>query len=166
MASPQRRRRATGTFGGALEEQLALPSVSRERCGALELLPRLVEAAELCQKIAAHAGQEVVALKRRLRSQPIDELETGGWTERHPERDRAVELHHRGWRNLGERLVQAGHACPVRLRPSTRERMTGRDRGLQCIGALFPAERLGTLERGETSSDEELIPTRAVLIEQ
>src|SRR5204862_547668 len=60
------RRRLPRARGGALEQQLALPSVSGERCRALELVTRLVEAAELREQVAAHARQEVVALEQRL----------------------------------------------------------------------------------------------------
>jgi len=48
----------------------------------------------------------------------------------------------------------------------TRSRVTGGDRGLQRIGAEPAAECLGALERRETTTDEELIPAGAVLIEQ
>ena len=48
--------------GGTLEEQFAFARVSRERCRALELRARLVEAAELGEEVAAHARQQVVSL--------------------------------------------------------------------------------------------------------
>ena len=44
--------------------------------------------------------------------------------------------------------------------------VAGGDRGLQRVGAAGAAERLGALERGEAAADEQLIPARAVLIEQ
>src|SRR5439155_18280076 len=46
--------------GRAPEEKVALARVSGERCGALELHARLLEAAELGEKVAAHARQEVM----------------------------------------------------------------------------------------------------------
>ena len=44
--------------------------------------------------------------------------------------------------------------------------MTGGNRGLERVRASRPAERFGTLERRETTTDEELIPERAVLVEE
>src|SRR5262245_16326005 len=44
--------------------------------------------------------------------------------------------------------------------------MTGGDRSLQSVRAQRAPERLGTLERCETATDEELIPSRAVLLEE
>jgi hypothetical protein len=57
LSSPRRRRRSVRTRGGALEQQRALASVSREGCRAFEFLACLVEAAEFGQEIAAHARQ-------------------------------------------------------------------------------------------------------------
>src|SRR5258708_34085464 len=50
----------------AVEEEVALAGVAGEGRGALELGAGLVEAAELFQEVAAHAGQEVVSPKRGL----------------------------------------------------------------------------------------------------
>src|SRR5437870_2143862 len=86
---PPFRRRLPRARGGALEQQLALPSVSGERCRALELVTRLVQAAELREQVAAHARQEVVALERRLRGQRIDQLEARRRTGRHGGGNRA-----------------------------------------------------------------------------
>ena len=44
--------------------------------------------------------------------------------------------------------------------------MTGSDGGLERVRATRAAELFGPLERRETTTDEELIPQRAVLIEQ
>jgi hypothetical protein len=82
---------------------------------ALELRARLVEAAELGEEVAAHARQQVVALERRLRGQRVDELEAGRRAERHRDRDRAVQLHDRRRRELGERVVERRDARPVGL---------------------------------------------------
>jgi hypothetical protein len=54
--------RALCTF----QEELALAYVARERCRALELQAGFLEAAELCEQVAAHAWQEVVGIERRL----------------------------------------------------------------------------------------------------
>src|SRR6266702_2160903 len=78
---------------GAVEEQVALACIPCQRRGALELWARLLEAAEFDEQIAAHAGQEVIGLERRLRRQLVDQLETSCWAECHPQRDRALQLH-------------------------------------------------------------------------
>src|SRR4029453_15216580 len=166
-ASPAvRARRFAPARGGALEEQLALASVSRERCSALELRPRFVDAPELCEEVGAHGGQEVVTRERPLRRQRVDELETRRRTERHRERDCAVQLH--DWRRgeLGKRVVERRDARPVRLFRRPRSRVTGGDRRLERVRAERAAEPLGTLERRETTTDEEGIPAGAVLIEE
>ena len=69
--------------GRAREEQRALARVARERGGALELRPRLVDAAELREQVAAHARQQVVVPQRRLVGQRVDELEARLGPERH-----------------------------------------------------------------------------------
>jgi len=50
--------------------------------------------------------QEMIRLERRLRRQRIDNLEARGRTERHRNRDRTIQLHDRGWRELRERIVE------------------------------------------------------------
>src|SRR5437667_4019111 len=158
--------RSARVRGGALEEQLALPCVPGERCRALALRPCFVETAELRQEVAAHARQEVVAPEGRLRGQRIDELEARCRTECHRDRDRAIQLDDGGGREPGERLVELRDTRPVGLRRRTRSCVTGGDRGLQRVRPLRAAERLGPLERHETTTDEDVIPARPVLIEQ
>src|SRR5436309_3607874 len=158
--------RSARVRGGALEEQLPLPCVAGERCRALALRPCFVETAELRQEIAAHARQEVVAPEGLLRSERIDELEARSWTECHRDRDRTIQLDDGGGREPGERFVELCDARPVRFRRRTRSRVTGGDRGLERVRTLRAAERLGPLERHETTTDEDVIPPRPVLIEQ
>src|SRR5438067_4080274 len=81
-----------GAGTGASEEQLSLAGVSGEGGGALELGFRFVPPFELGQKIAAHARKKVVAAKRRLGGQRVDELEPSGGTEGHRVGDGAVQL--------------------------------------------------------------------------
>src|SRR5437899_10946648 len=61
--------------GSAIEEELLLASVAGERGRALEFRAGLVEAAELHEEVAAHAGQEVVVLESRLGGERIDECQ-------------------------------------------------------------------------------------------
>ena len=65
---------------GAGEQQRALPTVLRERCGALEFRTGLRDAAELCQQIAADRGEKVVAHQcgRRNRIHGRETLDADG----------------------------------------------------------------------------------------
>ena len=80
------------TGAGTLEQQLALAGVAGQRGGALELVARLLRAADLDEQVAAHARQEMIALERRLGGQRIDEVEAGCGTDGHRYRDGAVQL--------------------------------------------------------------------------
>src|SRR5438552_17118930 len=118
---------------GPLEKQLALARVARERCRTLELPTRLVYAADLSQEVAAHARQEVIVPKRRLRSERFDELEAGLWTKRHRVRDRAIQIDDRRRRDGGEISVEPHDARPVRGLRRRRSRVAGGDRGLKRV---------------------------------
>src|SRR5712691_8009898 len=159
IKSPQARR-------GTIEQHLALARVSRERSRALELRACFVEAAEFFEKVAARARQEVIGLERRLRHQRIGELETRCWTERDRDRDRTIQLHDGRWLELGECIVECRDACPVRLLRRTRSRVTCGNRSLQGVRAKHSAKLFGTLECCEATMDEELIPKRAILVEE
>ena len=148
------------------EEQFAFARVSRERCGALEFCTRLFEAAEFFEEIAAHAWQQVVALERRLGGQCINEFQTRCRTERHSHCHRAIQLDDRRWRELRERHRRARRCAPSPFPRSARAGVAGGDRGLQRVGAERAAELLGAFERGETTTNQKLIPERAILIEQ
>ncbi len=112
-----------------------------ERGGALELRARLVVAAELREQVAAHGRQQVVAAQRRLASERVDQLERRLRAERHPDRDRAVELHHRRRRELGESVVEGDDALPVGVLGDPGARVAGGDRGLQRVRAEGAAGR-------------------------
>ena len=58
--------------------------------------------------------------------------------------------------------MRAQSVCSGGARP----RVAGGDRGLQRVGAEAAAEPLGALERGEPAADQQLVPARAVLVEQ
>src|SRR5260370_1280954 len=81
-------------------------------------------------------------------------------------RDRTIQLNDRRGRNLSERIIERGDAAPVRFRSSTRASVTCGDGGLHRVRAKGASEFFGTLKGGETAMDEELIPTRAVLIQE
>src|SRR5215469_6076109 len=84
--------------GGAVEQHRALTFVAGERGGTLELGACLLVPAKPGEQIAADARQQVVAAELGPRRQRVDELKAPGRPERHGDRDRAVELHHRGRR--------------------------------------------------------------------
>src|SRR6266849_6567164 len=150
----------------AVEEEVALAGVAGEGGGALEFGAGLVEAAELFPEVAAHAGQEVVSPKRGLRHERVDELEACGWTEGHCDCNRAIQLHDGGWRELGKRLVERDDARPVRFFGGERSCVTGGNRSLECVRTPAAAKLLGPLQRGEATTDEELIPEGPVLLEE
>src|SRR6266581_7038516 len=150
----------------AIEEELALARVARERGRAFELRAPLVQAAELDEEVAAHSRQKVVGLESRIGGERIDERQPLRRAERHRHRDRAIQLDDGGGRELGERIVERRDARPVRLRRGARARVADGDRRLECIRTEPAAEPLGALERRETAAHEQMIPARAVLIEQ
>src|SRR5438046_2219497 len=84
--------RSARARGRGLEEQVALAGVLREGCRAVEFRPRFIRPTELLEQIAARARQELVRLERGFRRECVDELEARRGTERHPDRDRTVEL--------------------------------------------------------------------------
>ncbi len=111
----------------------------------------------------------MVGLERRLGGERVDEFKTGLRAKGHGERDGTIQLYNRRGHELGESIVERGDALPVRFRRSTRASVTGGDRGLKRIGAERTTESiadfLGTPERGETATDEDVVPARAILVE-
>src|SRR5437773_5511505 len=108
----------------------------------------------------------MVALEGRLGNEGVHDLEACGGSERHAVRDSAIEFYDGGRGELRERIVEGRDAGPVRLLGRRRARVTGGDRRLQCVWAKGTAERLGALQRRETTPDEQVVPARAILIEQ
>src|SRR5260370_41663569 len=108
----------------------------------------------------------MVGLERGLGGERVDELEASSWTEGHGDGDGAFELDHRRWGELGELCVELDDARPVRFLRRERAGVAGCDCGLECVRATAAAELSGTLERGKTTADEELVPECAVLIEE
>src|SRR5258708_35520035 len=97
---------------------------------------RFVEATELGEKVPTHAGQEMVGLKRPLRSQRIHELEARLGSEGHRHRGCVIQLHDGRWCHLPKRLIDRDEARPVRLRWGERRRVTGSNSRLQLVNAL------------------------------
>src|SRR5262249_37237324 len=80
------------TACSAFEQEGGFAGVACEGRRPLELHAGFVESAELREKVASHARQQMVALERTFLLQLIDELETCRRTERHGHRHRAVQL--------------------------------------------------------------------------
>src|SRR5438105_4982458 len=91
--------------GRTLEQQLALARVAGERRGSLQLGACFIVPAELREQVAAYARQQVISLERRLIGELVDELESGGRTERHRNGHGAIELDDRRRRELGKRRI-------------------------------------------------------------
>src|SRR5205807_8634240 len=108
----------------------------------------------------------------------VDELEAGLGTECHGEGDRTIQLHDGRGRDLSQRLIEQSDARPRRFLRGTRSGVTGGDCRLEGVGALratqffcaklfcaklfcaklFRAKLFCSIERGETTTNEELIP--------
>src|ERR1700687_5055019 len=86
---------ASRDFAGALEQQLALTCVSRQRCRALKLHPSFIVTAEFREKVAADTRQEMIGLERRLGGQSVHKLQTRGGPDCHSDRNRTIQLHYR-----------------------------------------------------------------------
>ena len=101
--------------------------VEDERCGVHEFHRR---GCRQCPDGVAEQPAALVLLEQR-----VDGPEPGGRAERHPDRHRPVELHHRARRDLGEGVVQRRDPWPVRLVGPPRPRVAGGDRGLHGVRA-------------------------------
>src|SRR5262249_1476879 len=134
--------------------------------GALELRLGLAEPAELEEKVASDTGQEVVGLEGGLRDERVDELEARSRTEGHRDRHGAIQLHDRRAHELGEGIVARGDAPPVGFGGGTRASVTRGNGGLEGIRTEGASQLFRALEGGETAADEEVIPTRTILIEE
>src|SRR5260370_38197181 len=97
---------------GAIEEELALARVTRERCRALELRARLVVAAELGEEVAAHGRQEVISPESRLGDEGIDERQAFRGAKSHPIRDPLITPPHGRRRKLAHRVAEPARARP------------------------------------------------------
>ena len=67
---------------------------------------------------------------------------------------------------MSQIVVKGGNAAPIGFRSRARAGMARSNGCLHSVGTSRRAEFLGTLERCETTADEELVPARAVLIEE
>src|SRR5215207_5881213 len=157
---------ARGAARDAVQQHGALASVLREREGALELGARVGEPAQLLQQVAAHGREEVIAVQGRLLGEVVDEPQCLSGPERHADRDRAVEVHDRRRRDLGEAVVDGDDAHPVGVLRRPGARVAGGDRGLQRVRADGAARRVRALQGGEPAANEHPVPARAVLVEQ
>ena len=119
----------------------------------LELGACLLVAAELREQVAAHARQEVVALKRSVNDQLVHQLESGGRAERHPHGNGSVQLHDRRPAELEETVVERHDPRPVGFLHAPRPRVAGRDRRLKRVRAKRTAELFGPLQRGQATLD-------------
>ena len=129
-----RRFGAAHTRCGAVEQEGPLAGVARERRRALELRARLVEAPELGEQVAAHAGQQVVARERRL-SRPARRRAPAPPRARTPSQTATARLSSTTGEGVtcGERCVERGDARPVGVLGRARPRVAGGDRGLQRV---------------------------------
>jgi hypothetical protein len=105
-------------------------------------------------------------VERRFRGQSIQEIKGRLWTGGHSHCDSTVQFHNGRLRELRELIVERNDAHPVCVSRRNRLRVTGGDRGLHRVRATSASKLLGPRERGNATTDEELIPLGAVLIEE
>ena len=55
-----------GAGSGALQQKLPFTSVAREPCRSFEFSAGFLQPAKLLEEVGAHAGQQVIVLKRRF----------------------------------------------------------------------------------------------------
>ena len=95
-----------------------------------------------------------------------DEFEPGGRAERHRDGYRAIERHDGRRHELCEGIVERCDAYPVRDVGDVRPGMACSDRSLQRIRAERAAQPFGSRQCREAATDQQLIPSGAILIEQ
>ena len=108
----------------------------------------------------------MVILQRGLGSECVDQLKTGLRAERHRHRDRTIQFDDRGRHELRKCIIERDNAGPLGIVRGDGPRVTGGDGRLYPVRPKARAQLLGPLQCGETTTDEKLIPLRAVLIEQ
>ena len=96
----------------------------------------------------------MIGLERGLVDEGVGEVEPGGGTERHSDRDRPVQLDHRRRRELGDGVVERDDPRPVRLLRGRCSSMARGDGGLERVGSHRAAESFGALERRESAADQ------------
>src|ERR1700733_3964310 len=164
---PLRSSLASSTPLSTRQQQLTLSCVACQRSRALELRASFIEASEFVQQIAAHARQQMIILERAFCRQRVHHFQPGRRTERHRNRDRAIQINHRRRRNPRERLIERNDPRPIRLLRRTRSRMASRNLGLQNVRALTSRIQLRSLlERRKSATNQKLVPPSAVLLEQ
>jgi hypothetical protein len=147
-----------GEGRGPLQQHRPLLRIAGQGGGELVLGAGLVEATQLLENIGADAGQQVVPGERRHLRELVEQREARRRSVGPRHGDGAVELDDRRSRRDRKRLVQRGDAMPVGGTCGPRTGVAGRDLGLQHVGTGLGSERRGTLERRETTADQQPVP--------
>jgi hypothetical protein len=142
---------------GALDEEVSLARVARQRGGALEFRARFLVPSELPEEIAAHARQQVITLERGLRDQSVGVGEAGRGSLGHADRHGAIQFDDGRRRELSQDAVQGRNPRPIGIGRGTSPRVTRGDSRLQRVGADGPAERLGALQRRQPAPNQQPI---------
>src|ERR1700752_815853 len=130
-----------------------------------KFLKGFIETTQFCEKVAAHTGQKMIRLERWLQNECINNLESGFWTEGHPNCHRSIQLHN--WRGceLSKRVVQSNDAFPICLVRSTCLRVTGCDCRLQTVWTQRTTNSICAEQRRKSTLDEKLIPSPTILFQ-
>ena len=132
---------------------------ARPRCDGRLSLARSLE------QVRVSSMQGCVGRQRGGSQHRLQYRQSGLRTVRHANRDRAVDLDHRGWSATGQLAVEGGDLRPVGVAETRRLRMQRGDRGLELIGTRL-AVRHRDLQHPDPFGDERVIPARPVLIGQ
>ena len=124
----------------------------------LERNAGLFAAPQLLQQVAAHGRKRRVVAQFRLVYQSVDDGEAGLGTFGTAHGHRAIEFHHRRWRDLHQSCVQGGDGRPVGLLESQGAGMAGRERRLQHVDAIGAAEPPCPLQGLQPALDLQSVP--------
>jgi len=150
--------RVLGALGGstfrysgranAIEQQISLARVLRERRRAVEFGAGFVETFQLEEQIAANAGQQVIGRKRSVARQFVDDRQSRRRSGRHRHGHCAVQLDDGRWHDARKLRIQRRDARPVGFIGSPCTRVIRGDRRLQRVRPARAAEFFGTIEGG------------------
>ena len=151
---------------GAFEKQFPFASIAGLRGSALEFHFGFRGTTEFDEQIAAHGGQQVIAVERRFGCKIIDQIEACLRTVSHAYGYCAIQLDNGRRRQLSQHSVEFNYARPIGFGWSARSCMASGDGSLKSILAWSFVQMLSALKSSEAAMDQKLVPLRAILIEE
>src|SRR5277367_5418926 len=109
----------------------------------------------------------MIILQRSFRRQRVHHLQPRRCTERHRNRDRAIQVNHRRRRNLTKLFVKRDDPRPIRFLRRPCSRVAGRNLRLQHVRpSHFSTQLRSRRQRRKPTPNQEPVPLRAVLLQQ